>query len=234
MHRPRGGGRRGDGVNGFLRLAARELRLSLRAGSDAATAIMFFVVTVALFPLGLGPEPNLLARMAAAVIWVAALLASLLALERLFRDDYEDGGLDLLVLSPVPLELAVLAKAAAHWLTTGVPLILVAPVLGILLDLPDGAYPALTLTLLLGTPSLSLLGAIGAALVLGARRAGALVALLILPLTVPVLIFAVSAIDAAAMGLPARPHLLLLGGVLALTLTLAPLAAAAALRQALR
>ncbi|NNG03736.1 MAG: heme exporter protein CcmB [Inquilinus sp.] len=217
----------------FAALVRRDLRLSLRAGTDATTAVMFFVVTVALFPLAIGPESTVLARIAAGVIWVAALLASLLSLERLFANDYEDGGLDLLALSPLPLEAAALAKVAAHWLVTGVPLILAAPVLALLLDMPAGGFAVLMASLALGTPSLSLIGAAGAALTLGARRGGVLLSLLVLPLFVPVLIFGAGAIDAALHGVAARPHLLLLGGFLAAALPLAPIAAAAAIRQAL-
>lgn len=194
---------------------------------------MFFVVTVTLFPLAVGPESEILARIAAGVLWVCALLASLLSLERLFANDHEDGGLDLLALSPLPLEAVVLAKVAAHWLVTGLPLILAAPILALLLNLPAEGFAPLVLTLTLGTPTLSLLGAIGAALTLGARRGGVLISLLILPLFAPVLIFAVGAIEAALTGLPVRPHLLLLAGLLAASLPLAPIAAAAALRQAL-
>ncbi len=217
----------------FLRLVGRDVALALRAGTDASVAVMFFVIVAVLFPLGVGPETNILARIAAGVIWVAALLASLLSLERLFANDYEDGALDLLALSPLPLEAVVLAKILAHWLVTGLPLAVAAPVLAVLLHLDAAGFGVLMLTLLIGTPALSLIGAIGAALTLGARRGGVLLSLLILPLFVPVLIFAVAAIDAAVAGLPARPHLLLLGGILALSLPLAPLAAAAALRQAL-
>jgi len=220
-------------VTRMLRLIGRDAALALKAGTDATVAVAFFVLAVVLFPLGVGPEPNVLARIAAGVIWIAALLASLLSLERLFLNDYEDGGLDLLALAPLPLEAVVLAKVAAHWLVTGVPVIVAAPLLALLLGLDAGGYGVLMLTLLAGTPSLSLIGAVGAALTLGARRGGVLLSLLILPLFVPVLIFAVAAIDAATSGLPARPHLLLLTGVLAVALPLSPIAAAAALRQAL-
>lgn len=216
----------------FLRLVARDLRLALRQGSDATIAVMFFVLCVVLFPFGVGPEPNILARIAAGVIWVAALLASLLSLERLFQTDYEDGSLELLSLSPLPLEAAVLAKTLAHWLVTGVPLIVAAPLLAVLLNMDAQGFGVLVLTLTLGTPILSLIGAIGAALTLGARRGGVLLSLLILPLYIPVLIFGAGAIDAAINGLTPRPHLLLLAGILAAALPLAPWASAAALRQA--
>jgi len=220
-------------VRRFLGLVGRDLRLSLRAGTDAVVALMFFVVTVLLFPFGVGPEPQILARIAAGVIWVAALLAALLSLERLFANDHDDGTLDLLALGPLPLEAVVTAKVLAHWLVTGVPLILAAPVLAAMLGLPAAGFGALVASLAIGTPALSLIGAVGAALTLGARRGGVLVALLILPLFVPVLIFAVSAIEAAVFGLPVGPHLARLGAVLALALPVGPIAAAAAVRQAL-
>jgi heme exporter protein B len=194
--------------------------------------VLFFVLTAAIFPFGVGPEPNLLARMGPGVIWVTALLAVLLSLERLFLADYEDGSLELLVLTPLPLELAVLAKALAHWLTTGLPLIAAAPLLALLYNMDPAALPMLIVAMLLGSPSLSLIGAIGAALVLGARRGGVLIPLLVLPLNVPVLIFGVGAVDAALFGLNARPHLLFLGAILLLFLVVTPLAGAAALRQA--
>lgn len=216
----------------FLRLVGRDLRLALRQGSDATIAVMFFVLCVVLFPFGVGPEPNILARISAGVIWVAALLASLLSLERLFQADYEDGSLELLSLSTLPLEAMVLAKTLAHWLVTGVPLIVAAPLLAVLLNMEAAGFGVLVLTLALGTPILSLIGAIGAALTLGARRGGVLLSLLILPLYIPVLIFGAGAIDAAINGLTPRPHLLLLAGILAATLPLAPWASAAALRQA--
>ncbi|BAI73436.1 heme exporter membrane protein [Azospirillum sp. B510] len=219
-------------MNRFLRLVGRDLRLALRQGSDATIAVMFFVLCVVLFPFGVGPEPNILARIAAGVIWVAALLASLLSLERLFQTDYEDGSLELLSLSSLPLEAAVLAKTLAHWLVTGVPLIVAAPLLAVLLNMDAEGFGVLVLTLTLGTPILSLIGAIGAALTLGARRGGVLLSLLILPLYIPVLIFGAGAIDAAINGLTPRPHLLLLAGILAAALPLAPWASAAALRQA--
>ena len=217
----------------FWHLVGRDLRLALRQGSDATIAVMFFVLCVVLFPFGVGPEPNILARIAAGVIWVAALLASLLSLERLFLTDYEDGSLELMALGGLPLELVVLAKTAAHWLVTGVPLLVAAPLLAVLLNMERGGFASLELTLLLGTPALSLIGGIGAALTLGARRGGVLISLLILPLYIPVLIFGAGAIDAALNGLSARPHLLILTALLAGALPLAPIASAAALRQAL-
>lgn len=217
----------------FWHLVGRDLRLALRQGSDAAIAVMFFVLCVVLFPFGVGPEPNILARIAAGVIWVAALLASLLSLERLFQTDYEDGSLELMALGGLPLELVVLAKTAAHWLVTGLPLLVAAPLLAVLLNMERGGFGALELTLLLGTPALSLIGGIGAALTLGARRGGVLISLLILPLYIPVLIFGAGAIDAVLTGLSPRPHLLILSALLVAALPLAPIASAAALRQAL-
>jgi len=217
----------------FLVLVRRDIHLALRQGADALVAVMFFVLCVILFPFGVGPEPNILARIAAGVIWVAALLASLLSLERLFHADYEDGSLELLALGGLPLEAVVAGKTLAHWLVTGLPLIAAAPVLAMLLNMNPEGFGVLVLTLLVGTPTLSLVGAIGAALTLGARRGGVLLSLLILPLYIPVLIFGASAVDAALSGFPARAQLLLMGGILAGALPLAPIAGAAALRQAL-
>jgi heme exporter protein B len=220
-------------MSAFRLLVQRDLRLALRQGGDAAMVVGFFVLTIVLFPFGVGPEPELLARIAAGIVWVTALLAALLSLERLFQADWEDGSLEALALMPLPLEGQVLAKCLAHWLVTGLPLSLVAPLLALLLHLDAAGYPVLVLSLLLGTPTLSLIGAVGAALSLGARRGGVLLSLLVLPLYIPVLIFGVAAIEASIGGFPARPHLLLLGALLAGALPLAPLAAAAALRQAL-
>jgi heme exporter protein B len=216
----------------ILATASRDLRLSLRQGSDAAMAILFFVLAATLFPFGVGPEPALLARIASGIVWVTALLAAMLSLDRLFLADYEDGSLEQLVLSPQPLALLVLGKVAAHWLSTGLPLILVAPVLALMLNMPSEGIPVLLLAMLLGTPCLSLVGAIGAALTLGARRGGTLASLLVLPLVLPVLIFGVGAIEAALTGLGPRPHLLVLAGLTVFALALAPPVTALALRQA--
>ena len=220
-------------VTALAGLIRRDLRLALRQGSDAVLVLAFFVMAVLLFPFGVGPEPNLLARIAAGVIWSMALLAALLSFDRLFQADHEDGSLDLLALAPLPLSAIVLAKTTAHWLTTGLPLLLVSPLLALVLRLPGEALPMLLLALLLGTPTLSLIGAVGAALTLGARRGGVLLPLLVLPLYVPVLIFGVAAVDAAGAGVASGPPLALLGGILLAALPLAPWAAAAALRQAL-
>ena len=218
----------------FTLIVARDLRLALRRGADSTMVVTFFILTVVLFPLGVGPDTAILARISSGVIWVTALLASMLSLERLFQADFEDGSLDLLVLGSLPLEAVVLAKSLAHWLTTGMLLIVAAPVLALLLNMSAEGFAALVLAMLLGTPSLTLIGAVGAALTVGARRGGALLSLLVLPLYVPVLIFGVGAVDAAISGMAVRPHFLILGALLAGTLVLTPLAGAAALRQAVQ
>ncbi len=220
-------------MTGFAVIVERELRLALRQSGDSALIVMFFVLAAVLFPFGLGPEPNLLARMAGGVVWVTALLAAMLSFERLFLADYEDGSLEQLALGPAPLALVALAKALAHWLTTGVPLLLAAPLIGVLYHLPDSGYAPLIASMLLGTPTISLIGMVGAALTLGARRGGVLLSLLVLPLVVPVLIFGAGAIDAAIGGFPVRPQLMVLGAMLLAALALCPWAAAAGVRQAL-
>ncbi len=217
----------------LFEIIRRDLRLALRQGSDSLMVVTFFVLTVVLFPFGIGPESGVLERVSAGVLWVTALLASMLSLDRLFQTDYEDGSLELLVLTPAALEVVVVGKLVAHWLTTGLPLLIAAPILAVLLHMNADGFVTLILTMLVGTPILSLIGGIGAALVLGARRGGVLLSLLILPLYVPVLIFGVGAIDAAVPARSATPHLMILGGLLALALPLAPWATAAALRQAL-
>lgn len=220
-------------MNAAFRLFLHDLRLQLRQASDLVAPVAFFVLATIFVPLAVGPEPNLLAKLAPGIIWVTALLATLLALDRLFQRDFDDGSLDLLALSPLSLEWAVVAKVAAHWVTTSLPVILVAPLLGVMMGLDRGSYATLEISLLVGTPILSLIGAVGAAVTLGARRGGALLAVLVMPLYVPVLVFATSAVGAAAEGLPARPHLLLLASMLVLGLVLVPFATAAALRSAL-
>ncbi len=214
-------------------IVRRDLLLAVRRSSDALQPPLFFVVVVSLFPFAVGAEPNLLARIAPGIIWVAALLATLLSLDGLFRSDFDDGTLEQMLLSPQPLAVLTLAKITAHWLITGLPLILTAPLLGVLLSLPGEAMGVLLLSLALGTPVLSLVGAIGIALTVGLRRGGALLALLVLPLYVPVLIFGAQAVSAASMGLPVSGQLYMLGALLALALSLAPLATAAALRVSL-
>ena len=217
----------------FTGLFRRDLRLALRQGGDTGLVLGFFVLAVVLFPLGVGPEPAILRRIGAGIVWVAALLAALLSLDRLFEADYQDGGLELLALSSLPLELAVLAKCAAHWVATGLPLALISPFLALLVDLEPDAIPVLLLGLLLGTPALSLIGSVAAALTLGARRQGALLSLLVLPLYVPPLVFGAGAVEASATGTGARAHLLILGALTLAALPLCPWASAAALRQAL-
>ena len=208
----------------------RDLLLALRRRADVATVLLFFVIVVSLFPLGVGPEPNLLRAIAPGVIWVAALLSCMLALARLFAADFADGTLEQMLISPTPLGLIVAGKVAAHWLTSGLPLVLIAPVLALQFDLNQSLLGVLALSLLIGTPVLSLIGAIGAALTLGLRGGGVLLALLVLPLYVPVLIIGAGALDAASAGLSALPHFLLLAALFVLAAAFAPWAIAAALR----
>ena len=219
---------------GILRVViARDLLLSMRRRADAANALLFFVLVASLFPLGVGPEPNLLRTIAPGVIWVAALLASMLALGRMFAADYADGTLEQLVLASAPLGVIVVGKAIAHWLVSGLPLMVLAPVLALQFDLPGDALVVLMASLALGTPALTLIGAIGAALTLGVRGSGVLTSLLVLPLYVPVLILGTSAVDAAAGGVTVEAHLLLLAAFLVFSGVFAPWAAAAALRISL-
>lgn len=220
-------------IRAWWTVLRRDLRLALRQGSDSLLVVGFFVITAALFPFGVGPEIAVLERIAAGIVWVTALLAALLSLDRLFQADFEDGSLELLALTPAPLPVLVLGKAAAHWLTTGLPLIAASPLLAVLLHLDGQGFGVLVLGMALGTPTLSLIGAVGAALVLGARRGGVLVSLLVLPLYVPVLVFGVSAVEGALTGFEVRAQLLILGALLMGALALCPWAAAAALRQAL-
>ncbi|MBL6957364.1 MAG: heme exporter protein CcmB [Rhodospirillales bacterium] len=220
-------------MSGFTQIVRRDLRLASRQGMDNVMVVVFFVIAVVLFPFGVGPEPNILARISAGVIWVAALLASMLSLERLFQADYEDGSLELLALQPMALEIVVLGKVTAHWLTTGLPLIAAAPLLAVLLNMETQGFLILIGALLVGTPTLSLIGAVGAALVLGSRRGGVLLSLLILPLYIPVLIFGVSAVDAAITGFTFKPQLLILGAFMIGSLALCPWASAGALKQAI-
>ncbi|MBN9533123.1 MAG: heme exporter protein CcmB [Alphaproteobacteria bacterium] len=188
-------------MSAFVALLGRDIRLAFRAGGGAMLALAFFIVMAALIPLGIGPDLKLLAKVAGGVVWSAALLAALLSLDRLFQADYEDGSLDLIALSPLPLEAASFAKIAAHWLTTGLPLTVVSPLLGLLYGLPPAAYPALVLSLLIGTPAISAIGAVGASLTLPVRRGGLILPLLVLPLVTPALIFGAGAISAALNGL---------------------------------
>jgi heme exporter protein B len=217
----------------FYTLLKRDLTLAYRHRAELANPLLFFVIVISLFPLGISPEAKLLQVIAPGVIWVAALLAAMLSLDNLFRSDFEDGSLEQLALTAHSLPLLVLAKVLAHWLVTGLPLLLLAPFLGILLFLPQSAMLTLILTLALGTPILSLIGAIGVALTVGLRRGGVLLSLLVLPLYIPVLIFAANAVNVAADGLPVTGQLYFLGALLSLSLTLSPFATAAALRISL-
>ena len=214
-------------------VVARDLLIALRRRSDVATTFFFFVIVVSLFPLGVGPQPDTLREIAPGVVWVAALLAAMLSLARLFATDYADGTLEQLVLTPQPLTLLVLSKVLAHWLTTGLPLVLIAPLMGLQFDLPGDALMILLASLLIGTPALSLIGAVGAALTLGVRGGGALIAVLVLPLYVPVLVFGAGAVTAAATGMNAAGHLSLLGAMSLAALVFAPWASAMALRISL-
>lgn len=211
-------------------LLIRELRLALRSGGGAGLGLAFFLIVVMLVPFGVGPNQQILGLIAPGILWIGALLASLLSLDRLFQTDSEDGTLDILALSPMPLEQLVAVKALAHWLTTGLPLILMAPVLGMTLNLPAPAYPWLIASLAAGTPALSFIGAAGAALTVGVKRGGLLLSLLVLPLYIPTLIFGAKATALAADGLDPMPAFLMLTGLSLFTLALTPFAAAKALR----
>ena len=221
-------------MNAVVALLLRELRLALRSGGGAGLGIAFFLIVVMLIPFGVGPVPSLLAKIAPGTLWIAALLACLLSLDRLFQAHFEDGTLDILTLSPMPLEGLVAIKAIAHWITTGLPLVIAAPVLGLTLNLPDPAYWWLVVSLAVGTPALSFLGAIGAALTVGIRRGGLLLSLLVLPLYIPTLIFGARCVAAAADGMDVWPAFQLLAGVTLFTLALTPIAAAAAIRMHMR
>lgn len=218
----------------MIALLIRDLRLAIRAGGGFGLGLGFFLILAVLVPLGVGPDTSTLALIAPGILWVGALLACLLSLDRLFALDHEDGSLDLLATSPIPLEGVVAVKALAHWLTTGLPLALAAPVLGILLNLPGPAFLPLVLSLLLGTPALSVIGAFGAALTVGLKRGGLLMSLLVLPLYVPTLVFGAQAVSRAAQGLDGSTALLLTAGITAGSAALLPFAAAFALRINLR
>ena len=217
----------------LLAVLRREVSLALRQKGEVLTPLVFFVVIASLFPLGVGPESALLLRMAPGVLWVSAMLAAMLSLQRLFATDYADGSLEQMALSSTPLGLLVLAKALSHFLLSGLPLVLMAPVLGLQFGLDGRALGILMLTLLLGTPTLSLIGSIGAALTLGVRGAGVLLSLLILPLYIPVLIFGAGAVEADAAGLGMGGHISLLAALLVLSIFFAPLATTTALRISL-
>lgn len=217
----------------LLAVLQREMALGLRHKGEVLTPLMFFVVVASLFPLGVGPESALLLRMAPGVLWVSALLAAMLSMQRMFATDYADGSLEQMVLSATPLALLVLAKAMSHFLLSGLPLVLMAPVLGLQYGLDNRALGILMLSLLLGTPTLSLIGSIGAALTLGVRGAGVLLSLLILPLYIPVLIFGAGAVEADAAGMGISGYLSLLAALLVLSLFFSPLATSAALKISL-
>ncbi|QXO18165.1 MULTISPECIES: heme exporter protein CcmB [Vibrio] len=208
----------------------RELLIAFRRQADIFNPLWFFIIVITLFPLSIGPEPGLLSRIAPGIVWVAALLSALLSLERLFRDDFQDGSLEQMMLMPVPLPVVVISKVLAHWLLTGVPLILISPLLAILLSLDLDTWLAVVLTLLLGTPTLSFIGAIGVALTVGLQKGGVLLSLLVLPLYIPILIFATSAIDAASLGMAFNGQLAIMAAMFMGALTLTPFAISAALR----
>jgi len=215
-------------------LLIRDLRLALRAGGGFGLGLAFFLLVAVLVPLGVGPEAAVLARIAPGILWLGALLACLLSLDRLFALDFEDGSLDLLATAPIPLEAVVAAKVVAHWLVTGLPLVAISPLLALLLQLPLAGYPWLLATLLIGTPALSAIGGFGAALVVGVRRGGLLLSLLVLPMYVPVLIFGAEAVRRGGIGAEAGAPLALLAAITMASLALLPFASAAALRINLR
>ncbi len=217
----------------FWHIIKRELQIAMRKQAEILNPLWFFLIVITLFPLVIGPDPELLSRIAPGVAWVAALLSALLSFERLFRDDYIDGSLEQLMLTSQPLVLTALAKVLAHWLLTGLPLILLSPIAALLLSLEIPIWWALVLTLLLGTPVLSCLGAIGVALTVGLRKGGVLLSLLVVPLFIPVLIFSASVLDAAGLNLPYGGQLAILGAILAAVVTLSPFAIATALRISL-
>ena len=218
----------------MIALFLRDLRLAVRAGGGFGLGLGFFLILAVLVPLGVGPEPEVLGRIAPGILWVGALLACLLSLDRIFALDWEDGSLDLLATAPIPLEGVVTAKAAAHWVTTGLPLTLAAPILGILLNLPVEAFGWLLLSLALGTPALSVIGTFGAALTVGLRRGGLLLSLLVLPLYVPTLIYGAAVVTRGAAGLDTATPLALLAGITLAAVALLPFASAAAIRINLR
>lgn len=217
----------------FLSLVKRDLSIALRKRAEVLNPLVFYLLVITLFPLGLGPEPSLLARLAPGIVWVAVLLSALLSFERLFRDDEADGSLQQMLLLPVPLALVALAKVCVHWLLTALPLVLLSPLVALLLHMDWARWQALVLTLLAGTPALSLLGAVGVALTVGLKKGGILLSLLVLPLYIPILIFAVGALEAAGLGLGYQGQLALLGAISMGAATLCPFAIAAALRVSL-
>lgn len=218
----------------MIALLTRDLRLAVRAGGGFGLGLAFFLIVVVLVPFGVGPESGLLSKIAPGVLWLGALLACLLSLDRIFALDWEDGSLDLLATAPLPMEAIVSIKALAHWITTGLPLVLAAPVFGLLLNLPDAGYVPLVISLLIGTPALSVIGTFGAALTVGLKRGGLLLSLLVLPLYVPTLIFGAEMARRAIEGMEATTPLLMLAGITCGTIALLPFASAAVLRVNLR
>ncbi|MCF2909780.1 heme exporter protein CcmB [Pseudoalteromonas sp. DL2-H2.2] len=214
----------------FVAVYRKDVTLAFRQRAEIVNPLLFFLIVISLFPLAIGPEPALLGRMAAGIIWVAALLSTMLGLDKLFRDDYADGSLEQMIASPYPMSLSVLAKVAAHWTITGLPMVLMAPLFALLMNLDSQALGATILTLLIGTPLLSFIGAIGAALTVGLQKGGILMSLLVLPLYIPVLIFATSAIDTAIMSVAYGGQLAILGAMLAVAIVTAPIAISSALR----
>ena len=217
----------------FFAIIRRDLVLAIRRRSEIANPLLFFILIITLFPLGIGAQPHLLEAIAPGIIWVSALLAAMLSLDSLFRSDFDDGSMEQILLSPHPTSVLVLGKILAHWLVTGLPLLIVAPLLAVFLGMPNHALGILLLTLLLGTPVLSLIGAIGVALTVGLRRGGMILSLLVLPLYVPVLIFAGNAVQMSGSGLPVDAQINILIAILLMALVLAPLPAAAALKMSI-
>lgn len=215
---------------GFMASFRRDWLIAIRHGADLVNPLVFFLIVITLIPLGISPEKSVLALLAPGILWVMALLATLLSLDGLFRSDYEDGSLEQILVSPQPVYFVVMAKVLVHWLTTGLPITLLAPVLGLMLSLPGEGYVPLVASLLLGTASMSLIGAVGAALTVSLRKGGLLLSLIVMPLYIPVLIFGASAVQSAVQGSPLQMQLAVLGAFLALAIVLAPLAAAGALR----
>ena len=220
-------------MTAFFAVVRRDVALALRQGGAGTMAVLFFVMAVTLFPLGVGPELDVLRRISSGVIWVAALLACLISLDRMFQADFEDGSLDLMALSPMPLWGLVLAKCLAHWITTGLPLIVASPLLALVLNMPASGLPVLIAAMVIGTPALSLIGAIGASVTVAQRRGGVLLSLLVLPLYVPVIIFGAGAVDSVTGGFGAAPYLMILGALTLFAGVLSPVASAGALKLAL-
>ena len=215
----------------FLALVQRDLILVYRSANDAWVVLFFFVIAVTLFPLGIGPDPSVLQQLSGGIIWICALLSAMLSLDRVLQSDFDDGSLDQMILTSYPLELLVLGKCFVHWLTTGLPILLISPVLATMLNMNLDSYSTLLITMLLGTPTISLMGGVGAALVLGSRLSGVLISLIILPLIIPILIFSVAAINASGEGMEISSAVKLLGALLIISLVFCPWATAATLRH---